>query len=224
MNPDSLVAQVFRARYYPNGSFLEAGTGYRPSAVWTSIIRGRHIINKDLRIRIGNGFSTNIWSSPWIPDDNRFKVYTQRHPDAVFPLHVSDLVDPLTGSWNVQLLEEHFWPIDRECILSIHVGSIYSHDRVVWHFARDGKFSVKTAYHVAMRSRRREGGRELGEVSGDATDVWQNIWSLNLPPKVKMFLWRSCKNILPLGVELYPLGIRFAHTVKQQPRLLSMCL
>lgn len=36
-NPTSLVTQVFKARYFQNCSFLEAGPGSNPSIVWSSI-------------------------------------------------------------------------------------------------------------------------------------------------------------------------------------------
>ena len=26
---------------------------------------------------------------------------------------------------------------------------------------------------------------------------WKMIWAMNVPPKVKSFLWRACSNILP---------------------------
>lgn len=194
---------MFQARYYPTGIFLEAGSGSRRSAVWSSIVSARPLLMKGLRIRIRNGYSTDIWQDPWIPDDSRFTVFTPRPPDKFFPMNVADLIDPLTSTWNKHLIEEHLWPIDRERILSIPVGSIYSDDRFVWHYARNGKFSVKTAYHAMKCEQRSDEGDRRGEGSGVDSEEWQGIWKLQLPPKVKMFLWRVCKNIFPYAVELY---------------------
>lgn len=202
-NPESLVARVFKARYFPNGIFLEARSGSRPSAAWSSISKARILINKRRRIRIGNGYSTKIWDSPWIPDAGRFTMYTPRPPDTYFPMHVADLIDPITRTWNKQLLATIFWPIDCARILSIPVGSIYSEDRLVWNYVKDGKFSVKMAYHVMVEERRRQEDSNTGQTSGVENRNWQAIWKLNLLPKVRMFLWRLCRNILPLAVELY---------------------
>lgn len=155
-NPDSLVGRIFQARYYPHGFFLDAGVGSRPSAVWSSILKARPLLTRGLRIRIGNGYSTNIWTSPWIPGDANFKVYTPRPLNLFYPMKVADLIDSSTGSWNEQFIEDTFWPIDRERILSIPVGSIQSDDRIVWHFSKDGRFSVKTAYQIQFAKQRSE--------------------------------------------------------------------
>jgi len=37
-NPDSLIAQVPRAKYFPRDSFLSSVVGTRPSFVWRSLL------------------------------------------------------------------------------------------------------------------------------------------------------------------------------------------
>lgn len=72
-NPDSLMERIFQARYYPNGTFMEAGAGRRPSTMWSGIIKARSLLVKGMRVRIGNGYSTAIWDTPWIPDDGHYR-------------------------------------------------------------------------------------------------------------------------------------------------------
>lgn len=43
----------------------------------------------------------------------------------------------------------------------------------------------------------------LGESSGTSDTNWQEIWDLDVPPKIRMFLWRVCSNILPHAMELF---------------------
>ncbi|XP_024196657.1 uncharacterized protein LOC112199901 [Rosa chinensis] len=60
-NPNSVVAQVFKAVYYPNGSFLTADRSITHSYSWRSIMEARPILTAGLFWRIGNGTSVNIW-------------------------------------------------------------------------------------------------------------------------------------------------------------------
>ena len=48
-NPHSLFFRVFKARYFPRSTFLEAQLGFNPSFLWRSILSGREVITKGLR-------------------------------------------------------------------------------------------------------------------------------------------------------------------------------
>lgn len=47
-----------------------------------------------------------------------------------------------------------------------------------------------------------------GSSSGESSDTssedifWKNLWKLNIPPKIRIFGWRVCKNLLPTGMNL----------------------
>jgi len=64
--PDSLVAKVFKAKYYPNSNFLGSELGHNPSFVWRNIFREKVIVGKGARWKIGNGFDIPIISEPWL--------------------------------------------------------------------------------------------------------------------------------------------------------------
>lgn len=98
--PESLMARILQARYFPYGSFMDATAGARPSSSWTSILKARALMKMGLRVRIGNGYSTDPWNDPWIPEDGRFTLYTPGSPTTFFPRKVADLIDPETNSWN----------------------------------------------------------------------------------------------------------------------------
>ncbi|XP_019197691.1 PREDICTED: uncharacterized protein LOC109191487 [Ipomoea nil] len=57
--PDSLVARVYKARYYPKESFYEAGMGNNPSYCWRSMAENE-LVCGGVRRRIGNGNTTLV--------------------------------------------------------------------------------------------------------------------------------------------------------------------
>ena len=62
------------------------------------------------------------------------------------------------------------------------------------------KFSVKTAYQVALRLHH----LQTGEHSLASMDwkMWKIVWSLNVPPKVRNFIWWASSKILPTKANL----------------------
>ena len=54
-NPNSLVACMYRAKYYPHGDVLKAGLGSYPSFTWRSIMQWLEVVRKGTRWRVGNG-------------------------------------------------------------------------------------------------------------------------------------------------------------------------
>jgi hypothetical protein len=66
-NPNSLVAQILRANYFPNETFLESKLGHRPSFAWRNIWDAKKLLQAGLLWRVGNGQTINIWGDCWIP-------------------------------------------------------------------------------------------------------------------------------------------------------------
>ena len=65
---ESLIAKIYKARYFPNCNFLEAVLGHNPSYVWRSILATQHMLRNGASWRIGNGSRARIWGEPWLPD------------------------------------------------------------------------------------------------------------------------------------------------------------
>lgn len=72
--PQLLVARVFKARYFPQTSFLDALVGSNPSSTWRSIVGSRSLLNAGLRWRLGNGASISVKHDKWVPRPHSFKV------------------------------------------------------------------------------------------------------------------------------------------------------
>ena len=63
---NSLFFRVFKAKYFPRGSVLEATTS-TGSYAWQSIMKARKVISKGMRWRIGDGKSINLYCDNRLP-------------------------------------------------------------------------------------------------------------------------------------------------------------
>ncbi|XP_060969617.1 uncharacterized mitochondrial protein AtMg00310-like [Cannabis sativa] len=81
-NEESLVAKLYKARYYPKGNFLNAELGPNPSFIWRSILEAKDLLQAGIRRSICDGKTTFILQDPWLPGiDNKF--VTTYHPNLV---------------------------------------------------------------------------------------------------------------------------------------------
>ena len=71
--PQSLVARLYKSRYFPNQSMYEAKLGSNPNYIWRSILG---TLYAGARIRIGTGESVNVWRDPWVLDAHNPYVET----------------------------------------------------------------------------------------------------------------------------------------------------
>jgi len=58
---------------------------------------------------------------------------------------VANLISPIFGGWDVELVKDIFWQEDADLILAllVHEGRP---NMLAWHYDKQGKFSVKSAY------------------------------------------------------------------------------
>lgn len=189
MDPESLCAQVWRAKYFPNGDLSEVQEKPGISYSWRSILRGICALKEGLIWRVGDGTKINISSDPWIPNKITRRSMTPRGMTILSK--VSELISPITGTWDEELIHEVFWPEDAQHILTIPIKLGYD-DMVAWHFDPRGLFSVKSVYHVLEDKREQSKVKQVGSSStGDdegAAEVWDKIWKLDCIPKIKQFL------------------------------------
>ena len=67
-NPDSLCHKVFKARFFPNCSILEAPEVNGGSYAWKSICSARDVVKRGMVWQIGNGASVSIKEDKWLPN------------------------------------------------------------------------------------------------------------------------------------------------------------
>ncbi|KAG2263501.1 hypothetical protein Bca52824_070580 [Brassica carinata] len=112
-------------------------------------------------------------------------------------MNVEELIDTETYSWNRPLLEQYLQPADVHQVLKIKLDMRYTVKSGYWtatHFYHDGEVIVRP-----------EGSLEIK----------RNIWSLNILPKIKQFLWRVVSGALPTYTKLCTRGINIDPTCQR---------
>ncbi|XP_019171081.1 PREDICTED: uncharacterized protein LOC109166643 [Ipomoea nil] len=129
--PESLVARVYKARYFPKGTFFDAQMGNNPSFYWRSIMAAKSIVCGGVRRRIGNRETTLIWTYPWLQDENDPMIQTEM-PVQLQEARVAGLIDQQTGTWDPSILTDLFQPDDVANIMRIPISPDYD-DAWYWH-------------------------------------------------------------------------------------------
>ena len=111
---------------------------------------------------------------------------------------VNDLINPVTGDWDEELVRDNFWRIDAERILQIPIFQQETEDFVAWHLTKTGIFSVRSAYYKQWEDSYVDKNSNNAAISSSTNHpVWKRLWSLKVPSKVKIFLWRCLHNAIP---------------------------
>ncbi|KAL5777565.1 hypothetical protein ACOSP7_010491 [Xanthoceras sorbifolium] len=190
MNKDSLVSRVLKAKYFRQEDFLSVSLKPGSSHLWRSLVWGRSLLIKGLRWRVGNGKDIRVFQDPWIPRVSTFR------PFSISPLEdlkVASLISPSSHSWDLDRLDQIFVAADRDSILEIPLSFGDCIDSLIWHFDKNEEYSVKSGYRVAAQEKL----SLKGSSSCPDSKWWLALWNLNIPPKIKIFIWRVCLNAIP---------------------------
>ncbi|XP_062104157.1 uncharacterized protein LOC133815319 [Humulus lupulus] len=149
---------------------------------------------------IKDGNNVSVYHDRWNPRLNGDRSCSDHFlpEDAM----VSSLLLP-DGNWNSVLINEAFNLQEATAILSIPRNHLPVTDCVIWHFESSGSHTVKSGYWQAIPL------LGMGQASGSngVSVIWTKIWQLNIPGKVRQFLWRGANNWLPTFSNLFNRGI-----------------
>jgi hypothetical protein len=117
------------------------------------------------------------------------------------PVWVSEFIDVSSATWREEKLCQHMLSLDVEVILQIPLSTRQQEDFWAWHYDRHGRFSIRSAYKMLVSTRdwreawleSREGSSNTGEVEKE----WSELWHTKVPSKIRVFLWRLAKQLLP---------------------------
>ncbi|XP_030478020.1 uncharacterized mitochondrial protein AtMg00310-like [Cannabis sativa] len=120
-NESSLIGKVFKARYYPNRTFLDARLGNNPNFVWRSVHEAQSIVRAGARRMVGDGFTISILHDPWLPCPVDPYVYSDHPGSQDKTVHSLFRLDDKV--WDMEIINDLFSARDRALITSIQLSS-----------------------------------------------------------------------------------------------------
>lgn len=196
---ESLSARILKARYFPSTSILDAELGNNPSQIWRAIIEGKEVLKIGLIKRIGDGNTTEIWNQNWLPKEASMRPIACLMPHR--PTLVAELIDPTSARWRQELINSTFLPLDANVILNIPLSTRQYDDFWAWSQEKKGEFTVKSCCRMLITTKlRRETWLEGRGGPADITRekrCWDILWRIQVPSKIKVFLWRLAQTSLP---------------------------
>jgi len=98
-NPQSLLAKIVKARYFPTCSIQEYRAKPHHSWVWMNIIKQEHPFLREGKWRVGNGYNIPLNHKDWICHPN-LNLPQPHLPTGT----VGDLIDHSTRNWKADLV------------------------------------------------------------------------------------------------------------------------
>ena len=202
MKPDCLLAKVLLGKYCKATNFMAVQASSSCSHGRRSVLCGRDLLLEKTGKVIGNGADTRIWEEPWLSTSEL--AQPMGPPElATKNLTVADLIDQPSGTWNRELVS-HIFPIEAPSILCLRPSTSGALDKHCWLPTKDGEYSTRTGYFTALEMKITS---NLPHTTQTNVDWRKDIWTVPLPPKLRVFLWKITKGALPLGENLETRGL-----------------
>lgn len=154
--PQSLCARVLQARYFKDGSIMNATCPSGGSFTFRSILFGRDLLREGVVWRIGDGSRVIIHHDNWIPCKGSLRPLGQTFMHDT--TRVCDLLSVDGDNWDHAKVEAIFSVDDANDIRQIPVGGQGVEDCLAWNYTKDGVFMVRSAYHLLMSRKRAHTG------------------------------------------------------------------
>ncbi|GAA0184346.1 hypothetical protein LIER_31634 [Lithospermum erythrorhizon] len=208
----SLLFKILKGRYFHRSSFLNAKVGANPSFGWRSILEARKLLQKGVRWRIGDGISIVIWKEPWVPCSTDFHM-----ADSIVIWRIGKgarWVSQLLrggGVWNKEAVDNILDGEDLKKVMAIPLSHQGLQDKLIWRHTRCGQFLTSSGYKCAGEMKRN--GKLRGKAKGEGSTreegnrEWKELWKMQVPSRVKQFIWRCIHDILPTKIKLLKKGV-----------------
>ena len=160
---------------------------YNTSWLWNGILECGSFITHNLRWQIGNGRSISINHPLWWPMQG--SVGNQSDVQVV-----SDLLTHSSSfwnftRWNIPLVKSLYPDTLANSIIFILVSIVGGPDSLIWTKSSSGSYTTKAGYAFLFKEK---------FPNQPATDpFWKFLWSISLPQKQLLFIWKLLHQAIP---------------------------
>ncbi|KAF4346448.1 hypothetical protein F8388_012886 [Cannabis sativa] len=152
----------------------------------------REFIRQESCWLVGNGHCVDLWTTPWTPWLDWDSYLAAFNPNVRWPVTLSlDKFILSNGYLDTNLLSQWFRPEFLESLRTFVTLPGNSDDLLIWKDSPNGLFSVKAAHASLTKNR-----------SGNVDVLFKQVWNSSFLERVKLFLWKVGKDILPCGKRL----------------------
>ena len=108
---------------------------------------------------------------------------------------VNLFIDQINCRWKEDLLDYYLLEFEAEKIKAIPLSKTQLHDTLIWPHIPSGEYIVKSGYKF-LQNEYQSQQPGTSNLAASKT-LWQAVWNLNVPSKVKNLMWRACRDSLP---------------------------
>jgi hypothetical protein len=161
------------------------------------------LLEKGILWRVGDGKTIRMTKDCWLPNCHMLLKPNLSLSDELI---VSYLIDEEKGGWNETVVRECFKQAEAEKILNIPLCYTSCNDFSAWKYTKSGVYTVKSGYYLkrleAFHNSQSISGKGENSDQRATSKMWNLLWSVRVPPKMKIILWRMAHDCLPTGVQL----------------------
>ncbi|RYQ94508.1 hypothetical protein Ahy_B08g089422 [Arachis hypogaea] len=95
-----------------------------------------------------------------------------------------------------------FSPEICDAIIRTPISFVNREDNLYWPAREDGIYTIKTGYFAA-KGEFQSRGHGNPSTSDARRELWKEIWKMEVPSKIKSFLWKAAHDIVPVNSNLY---------------------
>lgn len=136
---------------------------------------------------LGDVKMISIHTDKWLRGKEGFCVDQNNNHPLEVTAKVCDFFSVDSKSWNENKVRSTFNEDDSTVILTTRIPQNSTKDRIAWVHSNDGQYMVKSGYQQWHLS-------HIGEAWVQQSNGWSRIWHLSIPCKIKIFIWRFCRN------------------------------